>query len=183
MATDPFVTGGSSGVLVHDLTPYSSAQDANDLDSQALLPGHPGLKYGSGIFQRGSPQPPPTEQSDGDGTPRGTVHRRRRWEKVFLAWARSAPASSATDVFLGRSHASRMRPCRWRIQCTCTTTAVRQRKCCGCAIPTVRSDFHLFQGSRRPPRRRSNIATQSEYDFRVRETAGMCLSTCGILVR
>ena len=37
MATDPIVTGGSFGVLVHDLTPYSSARDTKGSGSQALL--------------------------------------------------------------------------------------------------------------------------------------------------
>ena len=50
MATDPIVTGGSFGVLVHDLTPYSSARDTKGSGSQALLPGYLRLKYGSGIF-------------------------------------------------------------------------------------------------------------------------------------
>ena len=70
MATDPFVTGGSSGVLVHDLTPYSSAQDANDLDSQALLPGHPGLKYGSGIFHGRSDRGAGVESGNASATMR-----------------------------------------------------------------------------------------------------------------
>ena len=76
MATDPFVTGGSSGVLVHDLTPYSSAQDAKDLDSQALLPGHPGLKYGSGIFHGRSDRGAGVESGNASATMRDPRCRR-----------------------------------------------------------------------------------------------------------